>query len=99
MKTRAAIHRSSAHMKKIKVLSGFMTCPNVREWVQDWFEEQYYQHAPLKNPKGPDSGEMKAMRGSSWNDSPLTGRTSSRMKMFPDYRDTTVGFRCAKSVD
>lgn len=72
---------------------------NVREWVQDWYEEQYYQRAPSQNPKGPDTGDMKAMRGSSWNDSPLTGRTTSRMKMFPDYRDTTVGFRCAKSLD
>lgn len=72
---------------------------NVREWVQDWYEEQYYRHAPNRNPKGPEQGEMKAMRGGSWNDSPLSGRTSARMKMFPDYRDTTVGFRCAKSAD
>lgn len=72
---------------------------NAREWVQDWYEEQYYQHAPLRNPKGPDHGDMKTMRGASWNDSPLTGRTTARMKMFPDYRDTTVGFRCAKPLD
>jgi formylglycine-generating enzyme required for sulfatase activity len=72
---------------------------NAREWVQDWYEEQYYQRAPSQNPKGPDSGDMKAMRGSSWNDSSLMGRTTSRMKMFPDYRDITVGFRCAKPLD
>lgn len=72
---------------------------NVREWVQDWYEEQYYRHAPDRNPKGPQEGEMKTLRGGSWNDSHLSGRTSARMKMFPDYRDTTVGFRCAKSVD
>ena len=72
---------------------------NAREWVQDWYEEQYYQHAPLRNPMGPDQGDMKTLRGGSWNDSPLAGRTTARMKMFPDYRDTTVGFRCAKSLD
>src|SRR5579884_217518 len=72
---------------------------NVREWVADWYEEQYYRHAPNRNPKGPEQGEMKTLRGASWNDSPLSGRTSARMKMFPDYRDTTLGFRCAKSVD
>jgi formylglycine-generating enzyme len=72
---------------------------NAREWVHDWYEEQYYQHAPSRNPMGPDRGDMKTMRGSSWNDSPLAGRTTARMKMFPDYRDTTVGFRCAKTLD
>ncbi len=71
---------------------------NVREWVQDWYEEQYYKHAPSRNPKGPEQGEMKTLRGGSWNDSALSGRTSARLKMFPDYRDTTVGFRCARSV-
>ncbi len=72
---------------------------NVREWVQDWYDEHYYRQAPNRNPKGPDQGDMKALRGGSWNDSAVSGRTSSRMKMFPDYRDTTVGFRCARSAD
>lgn len=72
---------------------------NVREWVQDWYDEHYYRHAPDRNPKGPDQGEMKTLRGGSWNDSAVSGRTSARMKMFPDYRDTTVGFRCARSAD
>lgn len=72
---------------------------NVREWVQDWYDEHYYRHAPDRNPKGPEQGEMKALRGGSWNDSAVSGRTSARMKMFPDYRDTTVGFRCARSAD
>lgn len=72
---------------------------NVREWIQDWYDEHYYRHAPNRNPKGPEQGDMKTLRGGSWNDSAVSGRTSARMKMFPDYRDTTVGFRCAKSND
>jgi formylglycine-generating enzyme required for sulfatase activity len=72
---------------------------NVREWVQDWYEEQYYKGAPSQNPKGPEQGDVKALRGASWNDASLSGRTSARMKMVPDYRDTTVGFRCAKSAE
>ena len=72
---------------------------NVREWVQDWYEEQYYKEAPSRNPKGPERGDVKVLRGGSWNDSFLTGRTSARLKMVPDYRDTTIGFRCAKSVE
>ncbi|KMQ75059.1 formylglycine-generating enzyme family protein [Marinobacter subterrani] len=26
---------------------------NVAEWTQDWFEEDYYKHAPFDNPSGP----------------------------------------------
>ncbi len=70
---------------------------NVREWVQDWYEEDYYPHSPRETPKGPATGTEKALRGSSWNDSRLSGRLSSRIKMVPDYRDITIGFRCAQS--
>ncbi|MFQ5596886.1 MAG: formylglycine-generating enzyme family protein [Nitrospiria bacterium] len=72
---------------------------NVREWVQDWYDQDYYKHAPLKNPKGPKVGEVKVMRGSSWNDSHFSGRTTARLKMIPNYRETGVGFRCAETID
>lgn len=72
---------------------------NAQEWVSDWYDELYYEKGPAQNPKGPDRGEMKTLRGGSWNDSYLSGRTAARIKMFPDYRDTTIGFRCAKNVE
>ncbi len=70
---------------------------NAQEWVADWYDETYYKTAPNKNPKGPSTGKTKVLRGGSWNDSHIAGRVSSRMKMVPEYRDVTVGFRCAKS--
>ena len=72
---------------------------NVREWVEDWYDQDYYKHAPDKNPRGPKQGEMKVIRGSSWMDSRFSGYTSARLKMIPDYRDTGIGFRCARTVD
>lgn len=27
---------------------------NVREWVSDWYDAEYYRHAPDRNPQGPD---------------------------------------------
>lgn len=33
------------------------------EWVQDWYDENYYSYAPEKNPKGPDFGTEKVLRG------------------------------------
>ncbi|MFQ5587218.1 MAG: formylglycine-generating enzyme family protein [Nitrospiria bacterium] len=72
---------------------------NVREWVQDWYDDQYYAQGPSKNPQGPEQGEMKVLRGSSWRDSLYSGRTTGRLKMIPGYRYEAVGFRCAKTEE
>jgi len=71
---------------------------NVMEWVNDWYSENAYQSFITKNPKGPESGETKVIRGGSWNDSILRAETIVRFKMSPEYRDVTIGFRCAKSA-
>src|SRR6185503_4771848 len=43
---------------------------NAMEWVADWFAENYYQsageRAPRRNPAGPSSGDLRALRGGSW---------------------------------
>ncbi len=71
---------------------------NAREWVADWYDEIAYIHMPQTSPLGPPAGTSKALRGGSWNDAVLSGRTTARMKMIPKYRDTTIGFRCAGAV-
>ena len=70
---------------------------NAQEWVADWYEERYYNTASDQNPKGPSTGNTKVLRGGSWNDSHFSGRVTARMKMVPDYRDITAGFRCASN--
>jgi sulfatase modifying factor 1 len=37
---------------------------NTGEWVNDWFDTEYYKNAPKKNPTGPTVGKKKVMRGS-----------------------------------
>lgn len=71
---------------------------NVMEWVNDWYDEHYYKVMPAKNPPGPAIGDEKVIRGGSWHDSFRYAHTYSRFKMFPEYRDVTIGFRCAKSI-
>lgn len=70
---------------------------NVMEWVADWYQEDYYRVMPALDPAGPTSGESKVIRGASWNDSVKRATTTTRFKTFPEYRDVTIGFRCAKS--
>lgn len=70
---------------------------NVMEWVADWYQEEYNRILPVSNPTGPTTGDYRVLRGASWNDSIDHARTTARLRMFPEYRDVTIGFRCAKS--
>ena len=68
---------------------------NAAEWVNDWYDREYYSKSPEKNPTGPDKGEKKVLRGGSWADLPSGLRVSARMSAEPDFQDRTIGFRCA----
>jgi formylglycine-generating enzyme required for sulfatase activity len=68
---------------------------NVREWVHDWYQEDYYSVSPSTNPPGPDSGTIKVLRGGTWRCNPVflsvTDRASYAQATF---LDNNVGFRC-----
>ncbi len=70
---------------------------NAMEWTADWFNERAYAMMPASDPSGPPSGRERVIRGASWNDALERGRTVTRFKMRPEYRDVTIGFRCARS--
>jgi len=72
---------------------------NVQEWVQDWYSGDYYRVTPKNNPRGPDSGNARVLRGGGWRFAAPVIRTAMRLYLMPvsneyDYRE--VGFRCAK---
>lgn len=73
---------------------------NVWEWVADWYDAKYYRRAPNRNPKGPDSGKMRVVRGGSWQRSlsqhPSYLRASHRSYEEPTYSFDNIGFRCAR---
>jgi len=73
---------------------------NVWEWCQDWFAPDYYAHTPKDNPTGPETGEMKVLRGGSWGSSAITIRSAGRHMDAPDlaYHDCG-GFRCVVMPD
>jgi len=68
---------------------------NVREWVSDWYDHDYYRNSPRDNPTGPPSGERKLVRGSAWNDVEWTIHATDRYFYLPTFSGDEVGFRCA----
>ena len=69
---------------------------NVSEWCSDWFDGRYYSTSPAVNPKGPDTGMFKLVRGGSWKDDHKRLAVSFRGFDSPDQWYYAIGFRCAK---
>ena len=76
----------------------FHMAGNAAEWVNDWYDREYYKGSPKENPKGPAESEKKVLRGGSWGDPPRNIRVTARFSATPDYRDQSIGFRCALDV-
>jgi len=70
---------------------------NVMEWVADWYAEDAYRDPAERNPKGPAHGVYKVLRGGGYTSTGSDVRITSRSRMVPDFRDETIGFRCAVS--
>ncbi len=69
---------------------------NLREWCNDWYSSGYYAASPQINPKGPESGSFKIVRGGSWYRSSVDLRASSRYYSSPSGTLLdSYGFRCA----
>jgi len=71
---------------------------NAAEWVQDWYDPNYYRNAPLTDPPGPIRGAIKAMRGGSWLKPAASLRASDRDWGTMDSRPSGTGFRCARDA-
>ncbi|HEY2381738.1 MAG TPA: formylglycine-generating enzyme family protein [Terriglobia bacterium] len=72
------------------------TIGNVWEWVQDWYDAEYYQYGPDTDPSGPPTGQSRTLRGGSWFYLPLNGRVSYRDAIQPDGGFDAMGFRCIR---
>lgn len=71
---------------------------NAREWVQDWYDKDYYHVAPNRNPKGPETGLLKVIRGGSWHSFASDIRTAARGKGGFALKTHGTGFRCARDI-
>jgi Sulfatase-modifying factor enzyme 1 len=59
---------------------------NVMEWCQDWYRRNYYSLSPRKNPKGPETGAYRVLRGGSFFEDPLDFRTYGRSAAWPSFQ-------------
>lgn len=74
---------------------------NVWEWVEDWFDENYYGEAPTSNPPGPAprsaQDQARVLRGGSWDNQDWEVRVAYRFWLRSDFSNDGIGFRCVSS--
>jgi formylglycine-generating enzyme required for sulfatase activity len=85
--------------KRANGLGLFDMLGNVWEWVNDWWDQNYYQNSPSQDPIGPASGQLRVLRGGSWVGGPKDVRVSLRNKRNPSNKDFDLGFRCGGELD
>ncbi len=68
---------------------------NLRQWCWDWFEPTYYARSPQTDPKGPNSGTARVIRGGAWFMNAAGCRVSCRGSSEPSGAVNGIGIRCA----
>jgi formylglycine-generating enzyme required for sulfatase activity len=68
---------------------------NVAEWCADWYDENYYEKSPPKDPSGPLKGSARVLRGGHWYNEGQTCRSACRDRGPPDGPFWCLGFRVA----
>jgi formylglycine-generating enzyme required for sulfatase activity len=76
---------------------------NVAEWCHDFYDAEYYQVSPEKNPQGPKKGDKYVLRGGSWNSTAPTLRSGYRLGENAGFSDAclaqdAIGFRCVRKA-
>jgi sulfatase modifying factor 1 len=68
---------------------------NAWNWCSDWYGKDYYKISPENAPAGPDTGEVRVLRGGSWYCGAVTSRITVRIAGMPDDNGGGSTFRVA----
>ena len=71
---------------------------NVQEWVADRFDAGYYANSPAEDPRGPEKGRFRVIRGGGWFTGPMCMDVALRYALPGNWVDFNVGFRCARDA-
>jgi uncharacterized protein (TIGR02996 family) len=71
---------------------------NVDEWCHDWYGADYYEESPADDPRGPDEGHQRIIRGGSWRGQGEDARAAVRIGYDPEGHFSHVGFRVACDI-
>ena len=66
---------------------------NVWEWCKDWYDQDYYQNSPVRDPQGPSDGELRVLRGGSFDHDARYCRSACRGCLRPATAARQRGFR------
>lgn len=69
---------------------------NVWEWCYDWYGA--YPDYELSDPKGPENGDIKILRGGSWFHGIYDARSAQRDGLDPGRRHSIYGFRVIMEI-
>ncbi|MBE0672667.1 MAG: SUMF1/EgtB/PvdO family nonheme iron enzyme [Anaerolineales bacterium] len=69
---------------------------NAREWVADWYSDDYYLVTPYSNPTGAETGTERSLRSGSYNEDKNEIAATARYRHEPQSAGLSRGFRCAE---
>jgi len=82
------------YKKGVSFYGAFDMAGNAREWAADWYSPTYNIENPIPDPLGPDFGEKRSVRGSSYQDSADPSISAHRFSLDPEQSLSDLGFRC-----
>jgi formylglycine-generating enzyme required for sulfatase activity len=70
---------------------------NVWEWCLDWYSDDSYATSPTDDPRGPDVGSFRTIRGGGWFNDAAQNRSAQRIYFKPTFRYCLLsGFRVVR---
>ena len=71
---------------------------NVWEWCWDWYNKDFYKLEKGDNPRGPEMGERRSVRGGSWDSQQNYVRPANRISTEPNKTHEFYGFRVVRTI-